>query len=376
MNRLIAVLLLFLSMNLLAAQPVDKKEVLSVGTIHSLALDSHQTISIYLPESYKDNKDKYPVMYVIDGDKYFLHSIAYQKTLTWQSKTPEFIVVGITIDNNKRRELLGDKSQEFIETFQNQVITYVESNYRTNEKRMYFGWEMAGGLALELFAKRPKLIDAYFLASSTYFTPDRIKGVKHILKSKKATAEFFYYTLGSVESWSLESHEILSKVFTNTTKKNIQWEFNLSTSGDHYSTPLETFNKGLAHYFNDYAPIRFYSIKEFEDFGGMKALTEHYKKRGEHYQISTTIHDETKHYLLNQSINEDNFSFFTLLVSQFDAFIEGNNYSTGFIMKIGQFYSDNDAIKEATSLYKSALIKNPESKQISNELSKIIDKIQ
>jgi len=376
MNRLITILIFFLSFNLLATELVDKKRVINVGTIHSVALDSNQSISIYLPENYEIGKDKFPVMYIIDGDKYFLHSIAYQKTLTWKSKSPSFIVVGINIEKNRRRELLGKKSQKFIDIFQNKIINYVDKNYRTNNKRMYFGWEKAGGFALDLLSKRPKLIDAYFLASSTHFTKKRINSVKSQLQSKTAIAEFFYYTLGDVESWSLESHEKLSKVFTNTSKVGFEWKFDLSSSDDHYTTPLNTLNKGLTSYFNDYAPIRFYSIKEFEDFGGIYALKEHYQKRGEHYQISTNIHSETKHYLLNQAINEDNFSFFSMLVLEFDGFIEDQNYSTGFIMKIGQFYSDNEAIKEAIFLYKSELIKNPESQQVIDELFRITDKHQ
>lgn len=94
------------------------------------------------------------------------------------------------------------------------------------------------------------------------------------------------------------------------------------------------------------------------------------------YQISTDIHYETNHYLLNQSINEGDFNSFNMLISEFDGFIEGKNYSTGFIMKIGKFYSDNDAIKEAIILYKSELVKNPESQRVIDELFRITDKHQ
>jgi len=376
MKKAIMIIAIFLSFNLLATELTDKRSVPSIGTIHSLELENHQSISIYLPDNYESSKEKFPVMYVLDGDRYFLHSIAYQKTLTWKVESPNFIVIGINIDKNKRRELLGRQSNEYIDIFQHQIVDYVEKNYRTNNKRMYFGWEMAGGFALDLFAKQPELIDAYFLASSTHFTQKRIDNVEKILKSKITMPNFFYYTLGSVETWSLESHKKLSKVFSNTSKEDDEWEFYLSSSDNHYTTPLNTINKGLTNYFNDYAPIRFYSIKEFKSFGGIKALTEHYKKRGEHYQISTNIHSETKHYLLNQAINEDNFSFFSKLISQFDGFIESNNYSTGFIMKIGKFYSNNGATEKAMRLYKSELTKNPTSQRVSDELLKISKKHQ
>ncbi|MEW6991449.1 alpha/beta hydrolase [Colwelliaceae bacterium 6441] len=372
----LAILTLFLSFNVLATNLIDKKSIINVGTVDSIKVGIQQAISIYLPDSYGTENNSFPVMYIIDGDKYFLNSIAYQKTLAWQSKSPEFIVVGINIDKKKRRDLLGKKSQEFIEIFQNQIIKYVDNNYRTNGKRMYFGWEMAGGFALDLFAQYPELIDAYFLASSTYFTKERIDRVESTLQDKKAISDFFYYTLGTVEAWSLDSHEMLSKVFTTANRANFKWELHISPSDDHYTTPLNTLNIGLASYFYDYAPIRFYSIKEFEIFGGINALKTHYKRRGESYQISTDIHSETKHYLLNQAINENDFYYFTKLVSEFDGFIESQNYSTGFILKIGQFYSDNKAIKEAVALYKSELIKNPENPKIIKELIIIQEPVQ
>jgi predicted alpha/beta superfamily hydrolase len=378
MNKLITLMLFIFSINVSAVEVVDENVIKNVGDIHSITFENNQSITVYLPDGYKHNKANFSVMYVIDGDKYFLNSIAYQKTLTWQEKVPAFIVVGINIENKKRRELLGDKSLEFIDIFQNQIVRYVDKHYRTNDIRMYFGWEMAGGFALDLFSKQPNLIDAYFLASSTYFTPQRLDSVNDALKNKSAIAKFFYYTLGDVETWAISSHNALDKILKNNAKKNFQWEFYLSTNDDHYTTPLDTFNKGLTQYFNGYSPKRFYSIKEFEDFGGIPALKEHYKNRGERFHVSTSIHDDTKHYLLNQSINENDFENFKMLVAEFEGFIEGNNYSTGFIIKISQFYVDNGAVNDAIHLYKSELLKNPKSQELVtelNELNKITKKI-
>ncbi len=372
MDKLITLMFFIVSLNVSAAVVVDKNVIKNIGNINSITFANNQSITVYLPDGYKDNKSNFPVMYVIDGERYFLNAITYQKTLTWQDKAPAFIVVGINIERKKRRELLGDKSLEFIDLFKNQILRYVDKHYRTNDMRMYFGWEMAGGFALDLFSKQPNLIDAYFLASSTYFTPQRLNSVNDVLKTKNATPDFFYYTLADVETWAVSSHNDLVNVLKNNTNNNLHWEFHLSTSDDHYSTPLDTFNKGLTQYFNGYSPIRFYSLKEFEDFGGMSALKDHYINRGEQFQVSTNIHDDTKHYLLNQSINENNFEFFKMLVDEFDGFIEEHNYSTGFIIKISQFYVNNGAVNEAIDLYKAELSKRPESQVLLTELNQLI----
>ena len=371
MKILIITLVTLLSFNTLASVSVDKSEVDNVGVIHSVELDKYQSITIYLPNGYSVNRKKYPVMYVVDGEKYFLHSIAYQKTLLSESKTPPFIVVGINTEKIKRRGLLGKNAVKFIDTLQSQIVSYVEKNYRTNDMKMYFGWEMAGGFALELMVTQPKLFDAYFLASSTHLTKGRLEAVNHLFESKVPKDIFFYFTLGSVESWSISSHDKLSEIFTQSEKQNLNWQFKLSTSDDHYTTPFDTFNKGLTSYFQDYSPIRFYSLKEFDDFGGIPSLKEHYKKRGEHFQTSTEIHSETKHYLLNQSINENNFVIFEQLVKEFDGFIESFDYSSGFIIKIGRFYADNNAKNKALNLYKTELMKHPEAEELKTERTKL-----
>jgi predicted alpha/beta superfamily hydrolase len=371
MSRLVTVIILLFSMNTFAAEVVDKKVVKNIGNIHSIVFEDKLSISVYLPDGYKENNDQYPVMYVIDGERYFLNSIAYQKTLVWQEISPAFIVVGINTQKNKRRELLGIKSQEFIDIFQNKIINYIDKTYRTSDMRMYFGWEMAGGFALDLFVKRPKLIDAYFLASSTHFTQERLNNVKSALKSKNATSALFYYSLGEVESWSVRRHKALAKILGDNTQDDFEWKFHISADGNHFSTALDTFNKGLTHYFKEYPPIRFYSIKEFEDFGGMKAIKLHYQNRGEHFNTSTNIHDDTKHYLLNQSINENKFKVFQMLEGEFDGFIDSMDYSLGFLMKIGSFYVGNGAVDKAIELYKSELLKAPDSKELMTELTRL-----
>ena len=271
MKILIITLVTLLSFNTLASVSVDKSEVDNVDIIHSVELDKYQSITIYLPNGYSENRKKYPVMYVVDGGKYFFHSIVYPKTLLSESKTPPFIVVGINTDKIKRRNLLGKKAMKFIGNIQNKIVSYVEKNYRSNDMKMHFWWEMAGGFTLELMVTQPKLFGAYFLASYTHFTEGRFETVNNLIESKVPKDMFFYYTLGSVESWDITSHDKLSEIFTQSDKQKLNWQFKLSTSDDHYTTPFGTFNKGLTSYFQDYSPIRLYSLKEFDDFVGIPA---------------------------------------------------------------------------------------------------------
>lgn len=177
--------------------------------------------------------------------------------------------------------------------------------------------------------------------------------------------------MGEVEAWSLESHKQFSEILAGDNKNNLMWRYKLLPEHDHYSTPLVTFNQGLGDYYQNYSPIRFYTLAEFEMFGGMEALSLHYQKRAKQYQVSPEIHHDTKHYLLNQAINEDNFEFFIAMTNVFEGFIERKGYSPGFLVKICSFYLANAQTDKAIDLYWLGLKKHSDSHQLNAELANV-----
>lgn len=336
-----------------------------LSTIESKILGENRGLSIYLPDGYNGNNKRYPVIYVLDGQRYYLQAIAYQKALLFQDKTPEFIVVGINTNNRKRRDLLGDKSSDFIRFIKEELFPFISNKYRTNHMNMYFGWEMAGGFALDLLATENGLFDAYFLASPTHFTQQRLDAVEGMLRETHSSTRFYlYYTLGSVETWALESNQKLAEILKESAVPNENWKFYLSNSDDHYTTPFNAFSEGLKLYFSDYAPIRFYSIKDFKEYGGITALRRHYLTRGERYQISCDIHEDTKHYLLNQALNENDYATFKELESEFKGFISSHYKRAFWYVKYGRFHLENRNPEAALSLLNSGLIKFPDSAEI------------
>jgi tetratricopeptide (TPR) repeat protein len=160
----------------------------------------------------------------------------------------------------------------------------------------------------------------------------------------------------------------LDSIFQQYPLENIQWEYNLSENDNHYTTPLVTINEGLKSFFGDYGPIRFYTIKEFTDFGGLTALKEHYNSRGDRYQIPVDIHSDTKHYLFIQSYRENNFRVFEELVAEFDGktFIENYYTNAVWFNRFAGFYLANDKIDDALEILEIGLIKFPDASILHN----------
>ena len=126
---------------------------ISIGdnyTISSKILNQDREIQIYLPDSYKDTDQSYPVLYILDGQWFFSSGVAIQKALRSPGALPEMIVVGIKNTNPLRRTLFGDENEKFTDFLKNEVVQYIDSNYRTTQERLIFGWEAAAYYISEL----------------------------------------------------------------------------------------------------------------------------------------------------------------------------------------------------------------------------------
>lgn len=367
MTKIHYIIILFFTINQIVSQKLNEGKVFAYSIIlKSDILQEEREIQIFLPTNYEDNSKKYPVLYVMDAQHYFLNGIVFQQNLTWQEIAPEFIVVGINTDAVKRRQLFYKESNKFIQFLEEELIPEINTKYNTLNERIYFGWEMAAGLGVEIFANKPSLFNGFLLASPTHISRERLEKSNRMLKNYTQHDLKLYTVLGTVENWATESMFSLDSIFQRHPRKNIQWKYNLSDKENHYTTPLTTINEGLKLFFSDYGPIRFYSINEFLDFGGIERLKKHYQDRGKKYQISEEIHPDTKHYLLLQSHKENNFIIFQELVQEIDGknFIKNYYRQARWFDRFFGFYKVNGKLEDALEILELGIDKFPDASML------------
>ncbi|MCW8107352.1 tetratricopeptide repeat protein [Alteromonas ponticola] len=309
-------------------------------------------------------------MYIIDGQRYFLHAVAHQQSLRFQDKTPEMIVIGITTDNKKRRQWLYPQRETFMAFLAQELVPWVDKNYRTSEERLYFGWEMAGGLVPDLVSSHPALFQAIFMASPSHINHQRIERIEQYLQ-KPTHQHFIYATLAEVETWSTAGMSDLQQAVTSAKNASVNLQYHLLAHQDHYTTPLLTIDNGLLSYYSDYGPLRFYSLQEFEDFGGLPALQKHYAKRGKRYGVSKNIHDDTKHYLLNQALKENNLPLFQILEESFDGFVEHYYKREFWFERIANAYLALGESEKAIEVLQAGIRKLPDAHSLYAALGKL-----
>ena len=107
----------------------------------------------------------YPVLYILDGHRLFLHGISTHKTLAYAgwSNTPEFIIVGINNNSSKRYNYFEQK--DFLEFIEKELIVFVDKTYRTTDERIIYGWEFAGAYVIESLINKPNLFSGHIVVA-------------------------------------------------------------------------------------------------------------------------------------------------------------------------------------------------------------------
>jgi uncharacterized protein len=157
-------------------QPADNSTITcgNYRMIYSKILGEERTLLVSLPDNYDKSDKKYHVIYKLDGFKgNFLQAYSaafYLYDMT--ENTPDAIIVGI--ENTDRNRDMGPdhKADNFIQFLKDELIPFIDKNYRTNSLRILCGQSYSTLFALYAFLKQPALFDAYILGSFGLYNDD------------------------------------------------------------------------------------------------------------------------------------------------------------------------------------------------------------
>ena len=169
---------IFFIIFVLSFNTIYSQEQIIIGqkhVIHSNILNEDRTYQIHLPQSYNWALDrKYPVLFVLDGESNFLHTVGSVDFLSSKGEIPELIIVGI-VSTVRIRDFTqtdwsshwvgGGGAKNFRRFLSEELIPEVEHDYRTNGFRILSGHSAAGQFVLYTLTSEPSLFNAYFAIS-------------------------------------------------------------------------------------------------------------------------------------------------------------------------------------------------------------------
>lgn len=136
-----------------------------VDTVYSKILNEKRAILVHVPQGDKDQR--YPVLYILDGEEHFQSAVAIDEQLS--GVLPDMIIVGITNTVRERdltpTHVTGIKEsgggESFMSFIEKELIPYVDSHYPTAPYRVFSGHSLGGLTVINAFFNHTGLFNAY-----------------------------------------------------------------------------------------------------------------------------------------------------------------------------------------------------------------------
>ena len=242
------------------------------GSIDERYLTSKETnstfkIRIYLPITYTDTQEKYPIMVLTDA----IWSMGFaQSTFDFMTvmnkEIPEVIIIGIDYPSsnnldwvrNRFRDMIpthvegydpSGSADKFIAFIKKELFPYIENNYRVDTTdRCFFGHSLGGLLASHILIEQSSLFNRYIIGSPSYWWDNKeiIKrlSTKGFLSTDSVKAVYTF--IGSEEgetaitNWKEFNEQLVHKI-----SKKLKFHDQIFQDETHMSVTPAAFSKAV-----------------------------------------------------------------------------------------------------------------------------------
>ncbi|WP_177191961.1 alpha/beta hydrolase [Parafilimonas terrae] len=226
-------------------------------------------INVNLPADYTANKNKYPVVFLLDANLYFDIVAAILDKYSEVGLAPSVILVGIgykdftAMDSLRNRDdtypiaipeyemSVSGGADRFLSFIDKELVPAIDSMYRTDTaKRTLMGHSLGGYFTsyalLQNLSGKSVSINNYIAASpslhyNNYYLLDQFKKIDH---HKKDNIQM-YITYGGPELNESSNQPDVLKQLSEVLGKKIFFKADVYSGLDHMDTQVPTFIKGL-----------------------------------------------------------------------------------------------------------------------------------
>jgi predicted alpha/beta superfamily hydrolase len=300
-----------------AAQAGDAIVIGKTDIIHSRILNEDRRILIHVPdESRHFPNQRYPVVYLLDGDTHFPSVMGMIQQLTevnGNALFPNMILVGIP-NTDRQRDLTpthgksnpyGDSSslrgtgggENFTAFIEKELMPHLDSLYPTAPYRILIGHSLGGLMVINTLINHPGLFSAYLAIDPSMWWDDRrlLRETETVLAGRKFTGKTLFLAIANTMPAGMDTARVRRDT-TNATlhirsilrlkddlRKNkgngLRFDYKYYAHDTHGSVPLIAEYDGFRFLFDYFNPP--YNLL-FDDKSTAAALVRAIK---EHYRI-------------------------------------------------------------------------------------------
>jgi predicted alpha/beta superfamily hydrolase len=318
MKQLLPLALILLTTPPAIAQSNGAVVIGKTDTIHSKVLGEDRPVLIHVPdESHDFPSQRYPVVYLLDGDAHFPSVMGMIQQLTevnGNTLFPNMILVGIP-NTNRQRDLTpthahsspyGDSNsirstgggENFTEFIKRELMPHMDSLYPTAPYRILIGHSLGGLMVINTLINHPNLFSSYIAIDPSMWWDDRklLHQSETVLAQQKFTGKALFLAIANTMPAGMDTAKVRRDT-TNATlhirsilrlrdhlNKNrangLRFDYKYYAHDTHGSVPLIAEYDGFRFMFNFFVPP--YTQMLFDNKSTADALVTAVKR---HYQL-------------------------------------------------------------------------------------------
>jgi uncharacterized protein len=219
-------------------------------TLNSKILDYEYGVYVTLPGSYKNNPDSiYPTLYIIDGNQYFGYTSEPYSSLVWGNMVKEHIAISVAYPPGQKNWRSRDfqtnqRAADFVRFFREELIPFVEKNYRTSKNnRTLFGHSLGGQFTLYTLLKATDLFENY-IASAPAVNSDILKFEEEYATNHTDFPVKLFLASGENDHLTIGAREFAGKLKSRH-YPNLKFDELYAVNGNHGTIQPSAYIEGL-----------------------------------------------------------------------------------------------------------------------------------
>jgi len=242
--------------------------------IESYLLETTRNIRIFIPEGYeRDSIKNYPLTIVLDEEYLFDTYVGNAILFAKKDKAPAQIIVGISMEKSKGKDISYDinsgrltpTADNFYEFIRNEVLFYIESNYRTSPFISLVGHGYSANLITHFLQENNTFINSFICINPSFsdFIGEEL-AFYNLPKFGKEDNTFYFYTNNSTSFSSTKQQKIaqVQKGLSALEIKNFNIINDVMNTDSSVSAISEAIPRALTKIFEVYSAI---SKEEYEN---------------------------------------------------------------------------------------------------------------
>jgi len=266
--------------------------------LQSNILKESRSLLISKPVGYDGGTERYPVLYLLDGETHFHYASGIAGFLADDDRMPNMLVVGIvsgdmahrthdltplsTAETDNRFSPGNGGADAFLSFVAGELIPFVDKTYRTRPYRLLVGHSFGGLFGVYALISKPTLFNAYILAEpSLYWNNESVVArAESFLSGAKSLQADLYMTASSDSGKPPAAVARFSAALGKSAPAGFRWHFDWMKQEDHMSIPLPSIYHGLETIFEDW---RLTDPLELFDKGGIEGIHRRYREAGQRF---------------------------------------------------------------------------------------------